>query len=59
MVSLFSELGYSVVFHTNLMSEFVMLFIVEQGKIRDGSCFYFILHAKRNRQAKFGTCIIF
>ena len=55
----FSELGYPVVFHANLMWEFVRLFIVEQGKIREGSSFYFIPHAKRSWQANFGTCIIF
>ena len=48
-----------MVLHTNLIWEFVRLFIVEQGKIRDGSCFYFIPHAVRSRQANFGTCITF
>jgi len=43
----------------NLISEFVRLFFVEQCKIRDWSCFYFILHANRGMQANFGTCPLF
>ena len=46
-----------MVFHTNLTWEFVRPFIGKQGKIRDGSCFYFISHGKRSMQANFGTCI--
>ena len=48
-----------MVFHTNLIWEFVRLFIVEQGKIRDGSCFYFIPHAVRSRQANFALVSLF